>query len=145
MITMAQSFRLKQKSDWDAALSNPATRTLSAEKLIGHWVNTDPATRGIASILIEKNGDNFDVSATGVGVGGLIEWPRTRALALANLEEEAGQRAFALGVDFEFEFMKAETYLRVNKGVLVVVLFVTFKDGSARSNYVNREFFYRQN
>jgi hypothetical protein len=145
MITMAQSFRVKQKSDWDAALSNPATRTLSAEKLIGQWVNTDPATRGIASILIEKNGDNFDVSATGVGVGGLIEWPRTRAVALANLEEEAGQRAVALGVDFEFGFMKAETYLRANKGVLVIVLFVTFKDGSARSNYVNREFFYKQN
>jgi hypothetical protein len=67
-----------------------------------------------------------------------------RAIALANLEEEAGQRAVSLAADFELGFMRAETYLRVNKGVLVIVLFVTFRDGSGRSNYLNREFFYRQ-
>jgi hypothetical protein len=63
---------------------------------------------------------------------------------LANLEEEAGQRAVALAADFDLGFMRAETYLRVNKGVLVIVLFVTFRDDSGRSNYLNREFFYRQ-
>jgi hypothetical protein len=40
--------------------------------------------------------------------------------------------------------MKAETYIRVNKGVLVIVLFISFRDGSKRSDYVNREFFYRK-
>ena len=39
--------------------------------------------------------------------------------------------------------MKAETYLRVNKGVLVIVLFNSFRDQSGRSDYVTREFFYR--
>jgi len=67
-----------------------------------------------------------------------------RATALANLEEEAGQRAVALSADFDLRFMRAETYLRVNKGVLVIVLFVTFQDNSGRSNYLNREFFYRR-
>ncbi len=50
----------------------------------------------------------------------------------------------ALAADFDFGFMIAETYLRVNKGVLVIVLFVTFRDDSGRSNYLNREFFYRR-
>jgi hypothetical protein len=66
-----------------------------------------------------------------------------RAKALANLEEEAGQRAIALAATFDFGFMTAETYFRVNKGVMVIVLYVTFGDDSGRSNYVNREFFYR--
>jgi hypothetical protein len=39
--------------------------------------------------------------------------------------------------------MTAETHVRVNKGVLVIVLYVTFHDDSGRSNYLNREFFYR--
>jgi hypothetical protein len=39
--------------------------------------------------------------------------------------------------------MRAETYLRVNKGVLVIVAYYIFLDDSRRSNYVNREFFYR--
>jgi hypothetical protein len=62
---------------------------------------------------------------------------------LANLEEEAGQRTGALMATFEFGFMRAETHIRINKGVLVVVLFATFLDDSGRSNYLNREFFYR--
>jgi hypothetical protein len=49
-----------------------------------------------------------------------------------------------LAADFDLGFMSAETYLRVNKGVLVIVLFVTFHDDSGRSNYLNREFFYRR-
>ncbi|HVG22240.1 MAG TPA: hypothetical protein VNI02_24600 [Blastocatellia bacterium] len=117
---------------------------LSADKLTGRWVNTSPETQGIAEIVIEHDGDHFFVSVMGVGDGGLIAWPRMNATRLANLEEEAGQRALAFAVNFDFGFMKAETYLRVNKGVLVIVAYYTFLDGSMRSNYVNREFFYRR-
>src|SRR5262245_34618049 len=140
---MVETFQFKQSGDLDPALSDPAAANLSGDKLIGQWINTDPGTRGIASILIEREGDGFRVDIKGVGLNGLIDWPSTRARTLANLEEEAGQRAVALSADFDLGFMKAETYLRVNKGVLVIVLFVTFHDDSGRSNYLNREFFYR--
>jgi hypothetical protein len=140
---MTQTFEFKQSYHLNPALTDPATRTLNVDKLTGRWVNTDPGTKGLAEILIEQAGDGFNVAAVGVGADGPIAWPVTRATALANLEEEAGQRALALAVTFEFGFMKAETYLRVNKGVLVIVLFCTFTDDSGRSSYVNREFFYR--
>jgi len=117
---------------------------LNAEKLLGRWVNTNLETQGVAEIIIEQEGERFSVSVVGVGADGPIQWPKSRATALANLEEEAGQRALALSATFDFDFMRAETYLRVNKGVLVIVLFNTFRDHSGRSNYVNREFFYRQ-
>ena len=141
---MTQTFEYKQSYHLNPALTDPATRTLNADKLTGRWVNTDPATQGVAEILIEQEGGVFKVGAVGVGADGPIAWPVTRGTALANLEEEAGQRALALAVTFKFGFMTAETYLRVNKGVLVIVLFCTFTDGSGRSNYVNREFFHRQ-
>ena len=45
---------------------------------------------------------------------------------------------------FELGFMRAETHMRINKGVFVIVLFATFLDGSGRASYLNREFFYRE-
>lgn len=141
---MTRTLEFKQSSHLDPALSDPATRTLNADMLIGRWVNTKSETRGIAEIVIKQDGEEFSVSAVGVGADGPIAWPPTRARVLANLEEEAGQRAVALAATFEFGFMTAETYLRINKGVLVIVLFNTFRDDSGRLNYVNREFYYRQ-
>ena len=141
---MTQTFEFKQSSHLDPALTDPATRTLHPDRLIGRWVNTNRETRGIAECTIELEGGHFRVSVAGVGAEGPIDWPRTTAKVLANLEEEAGQRAVALAATFDFGFMRAETYIRVNKGVLVIVLYITFLDDSGRSNYLNREFFYRQ-
>jgi hypothetical protein len=141
---MNQTPEFKMSGQLDPALSNPATRTLHADKLIGRWLNTNMETQGVAEITIARVGERFFVSVLGIGENGLIAWPKAKATALANLEEEAGQRALALAVEFDFGFMRAETYLRVNKGVLVIVAYYIFLDGSQRSNYVNREFFYRQ-
>jgi len=141
---MTQTFEFRQKSHLDPALGEAGWQTLNAATLIGRWLNTDPGTRGLAELTIKKDGELFGISAIAAGASGPIEWPLTAAKALANLEEEAGQRAVALEVTFDFGFMKAAAHIRVNKGVLVIVVFHTFSDNSGRSNYVNREFFYRQ-
>ena len=132
----------KQNGHLDSALLDPATVS-RAEKLIGRWINTNPDTQGIAECEIQREGDQFTIRISGVGADGPIAWPIALTKALANLEEEAGQRTIALAATFEFGFMKSEIYIRVNKGVLVIVLFNTFQDDSGRSNYLNREFFYR--
>ena len=134
----------KQSGHLDPALTDPLTKTLKSDRLIGRWLNTNPETQGIAECVIKQDGDVFIVEVLGAGPDGPIQWPTCRTRPLANLEEEAGQRAFALSARFDFEFMTAETYIRVNKGVLVIVLFASFRDGSKRSDYVNREFFYRR-
>jgi hypothetical protein len=140
---MDKTLAFKQTSDLHPALSDPATKTLNAGNLVGRWLNTDSATKGIAEIVIEQDGGQFYVSAVGVGADGPISWPRTRAQALANLDEEGGQRSIVLAANFDFGFMKAETYFRVNKGVMVIGLVNVFLDQSGRSNYINREFYYR--
>jgi hypothetical protein len=141
---MTQTLEFKQSGHLDPALCDPAARTLHADKLTGRWLNTNAGTKGVAEIVIERDGERFTVGVVGVGANGPIEWPKVEATVLANLEEEAGQRAVALAATFDFDFMRAESYLRVNKGVLVIVLFNTFLDDSGRSNYVNREFYYRR-
>lgn len=138
------NLEFRQNGHLDSALLDPAT-TARAEKLIGRWVNTNHDTKGIATCEIKRDGDELTIDLAGVGADGPIAWPTVRTKALGNLEEEAGQRTIALAPSFEFGFMKSETYIRVNKGVLVIVLFNTFQDDSGRSNYLNREFFYRVN
>lgn len=133
----------KQSGHLDPALTDPATRKLRSDKLTGRWLNTNPDTQGIIECEIKEDGERFRIHVTGAGPDGPIWWPMCRAEPLANLEEEAGQRTFALSANFDFPFMTAETYIRVNKGVLVIVLFASFRDGTKRSDYVNREFFYR--
>ena len=140
---MTQTFEFKQSSHLNPALSDAAARALNADKLTGRWLNTNHETQGIAEIIIEHDGEHFNVSAVGVGADGPVQWPVTRAKVLANLEDVAGQRAVALAVNFDFGFMRAETHIRVNKGVVVIVLFNTFEGEGGRSSYVNREFFYR--
>jgi hypothetical protein len=139
---MNNTLQFKQSGQLDPALLDPAT-VANAEKLLGRWLNTNRETHGIAECEIQRDGDRFNIKISGAGVDGPITWPTARVKALANLEEEAGQRTIALAANFEFGFMKSETYIRVNKGVLVIVLFNTFQDESGRSNYLNREFFYR--
>ena len=139
---MSHSLEFKQTGHLDPALLDPAAAS-NVEKLLGRWANTNHETRGIAECEIQRDGDQFSIQVFGAGDDGPIAWPKVRTKALANLEEEAGQRTIALAARFEFGFMKSEIYIRVNKGVLVIVLYNTFQDDSGRSNYLNREFFYR--
>ena len=111
--------------------------------LLGHWLNTNRETRGIAECVVAQEDEGITVSITGVGDNEPVPWPKARGIVLANLEEEAGQRTIALLADFDLGFMTVATHIRVNKGVLVIVLYATFRDDSGRSNYLNREFFYR--
>ncbi len=119
------------------------TTTGNPASVLGRWLNTNRETRSIAECVVAEDKDGITVSITGVGDKEPLPWPKARATVLANLEEEAGQRTIAMMAAFDLGFMTAETHIRVNKGVLVVVVYATFQDKSGRSNYLYREFFYR--
>src|SRR5260370_5267454 len=112
---MTNTLEFKQNSHLNPALSEPAARALNAGKLIGRWLNTDPETEGLAEIVIQLDCDHLVVGAVGVGGDGPIEWPRTNAKPLANLEEDAGQRAVSIAVTFDFGFMTPGTNIHLNK------------------------------
>lgn len=132
----------RQKSHLHPDLLDPVAANLDDDKLLGRWINTNRETRGIRECTVARDDDGISVTITGAGEDGPLRWPTARATPLANLEEEAGQRTMALTATFDLGFMRADTHLRINKGVFVIVLFATFLDDSGRANYLNREFFY---
>jgi hypothetical protein len=44
---------------------------------------------------------------------------------------------------YDFDFMRMFLAANMNKGLLIIASYNTFRDGSGRSNYFSREFFYR--
>ena len=97
MDDMTEPLEFKAIGHRDPALLDPVTVS-RAEKLIGRWVNTNPDTQGIAACEIQRDGDQFFINISGAGADGPIAWPTVRTKALANLEEEAGQRTIALAL-----------------------------------------------
>jgi hypothetical protein len=140
---MDKSLEFNQIGDLDPALTGSSDDLFDSTKFVGHWLNTNRNTKGIAECSIAPSGEQLAITILGAGNDAPIIWPTVPAHLLANLEEEAGQRSGALAAVFQFGFMDAEVYIRVNRGVLVIVLHATFHDGSGRTNYVNREFFFR--
>lgn len=117
-------------------------KTGNVASVLGRWLNTNRKTPAIAECTVAQDKDGITVTVIGAGDKEGEPWPVARPTILANLEEEAGQRSVALMAKFDFGHMVADTHMRVNKGVFVIVVYATFKDGSGRSNHLYREFFY---
>ena len=115
-------------------------KTGNVASLLGRWLNTNRDTPAIAECTVTQDKDGITVQVIGADKE---PWPVGRPSVFANLEEEAGQRSVALMATFDLGDMIADTHMRVNKGVFVIVVYATFKDGSDRSNHLYREFFYR--
>ena len=116
-------------------------KTGNVASVLGRWLNTNRDTPTIAECTVTQDEDDLNVQV--VDARDNEPWPIARPTILANLEEEAGQRSVALMATFDLDDMIADTHMRVNKGVFVIVVYATFKDGSGRSNHLYREFFYR--
>jgi hypothetical protein len=75
------------------------------------------------------------------GAGAPRDWGKVVAVPHAG-GVDAHDLAGFLAV-YDFDFMQMSLAANVNKGLLIIASYNTFRDGSARSNYFSREFFYR--
>ena len=90
---------------------------------------------------ITADDDGLIIHAFGACAPPFCDWGEVRGRIFADAVTSKRGLAFSAVYDFGFK----ETYLqaKVKKGVLVVANLNRFKDGSPRSNYFSREFFYR--
>ena len=132
------SMRFEDTPDLDGPMPQGS---VDPSPFLGDWLTTNSATRGIARLAITADDDGLIIHGFGACPPSLVDWQEARGIIFADGVTSKKGLAFSAVYDFRFK----ETYLqaKVKKGVLVVANLNRFKDGSARSSYFSREFFYR--
>ena len=109
---------------------------------VGNWINTNESARHkIARVVMKVKDGILIVHAYGDCSPDLCDWGEVEADVFA--DSIASDVAMSFSAVYDFGFM--ETYLQSNikHGTLVIASCNKFKDGSGRSNYYTREFFYQ--
>ncbi len=115
---------------------------LDHSSLLGRWRNTNARSRGIVSIEIYDRGEVLGIRAFGAGDTGVVNWGETAARTYG--KDWHSTDAMAFSACFAFDSMRCYFQANVKQGVLVVAYFTIFHDGSGRSNYFSREFYYKE-
>jgi hypothetical protein len=121
--------------------NTPSTHSIIPEPLLGTWKNTNPATRGIASAILTRQGEQIVVRIVAAGSPDSYDWGKTAASLFA--ADTSCAEAMAFSAFYDFGFMETQLQAHVRQGVLIIAKFDRFKDNSGRSNYFTKEFFYR--
>ncbi len=131
----------------DAARAAPASGPLDVSPLLGHWINTNPDSRGIVRFVLGSRDGVLTVRAFGAGMtegGGEAEkdWGEVDAERIFT-DGLASDNVMSFTARYDFGFLESHLQANMNLGLLVVAGFNTFKDGSGRSSYFSREFYHR--
>src|SRR5205807_2173375 len=132
-----------QPSGLEAPITATGSRQLDVGSLLGRWRNTNSSSLGIATIEICEREQSLGIRAYGVGESGAVDWGETLGSAYAKDCFSSDAMAFSSGFDSREIYCHLQA--NVKQGVLVVAYFTEFKDGSGRSNYFSREFYYKEN
>jgi hypothetical protein len=114
-----------------------ATASLDLGPLLGDWRNTNTAG-SIARIVCAPAGDGHIIVHCHSSIR---DWGAVAAPVFTFTFD--GKQAAAFSTVFDFGFEEVRLQANVKSGVLVVATFNQFRDQSRRSNYFDREFFYR--
>src|SRR2546423_6884271 len=125
------------RSDERLELGNP----IAPESLLGTWLNTNGATRGISKALLARKGTQVILRILAAGGQEHYDWGETNASFFA--ADIGSAEAMAFSAFYDFGFMETQLQAHVRQGVLIIAKFDRFKDNSGRSNYFSKEFFYR--
>ncbi len=114
--------------------------TVELSPLLGSWRNTYRRSKGIHRVVLARDGDRYMLHGWGVGCDD--DWGEVPVVPHATNVASLEPAGFLARYDFGF----SELSLAANeaKGLLIIASYSTFRDGSTRSSYFTREFFYRE-
>lgn len=114
---------------------------LDPTPFLGTWMNTNIASNGIVKIAMTRTDGIFTMQVFGACTPAPCDWGE--AVVDQFVESGGAHGGGAFSSFYDFEFMDSYLHGWIKLGVLVVVKFDRFKDGSGRSNRFSREFFYQ--
>lgn len=113
---------------------------LSLSGLLGTWMNTYRHSKCISHVTLTAREDGYYLHAH--GVGSPSDWGEIKVTPhAANVDSSV---ADAFWGQYDFGFLKMFLAANLNKGLLIIASYNSFNDGSDRSSYFARQFFYRK-
>lgn len=125
----------------DASARPNSGAQIDPAPLVGTWHSTNKATRGIIKLILAERNGVLTVQAFGAWESTPIDWGEAQGEAFAGgvgLGDGVGFKAF-----YDFGFLQTVMAAYLNKRILVVDTYNTFKDTSGRFNYFFRDHFYQ--
>jgi hypothetical protein len=109
--------------------------------LTGTWRNTNEKSNGIVTMEAEEDDGVLWLRMLGAGEDALLDWGRAPATVFFDRNDEGMEQPFTARWELGFMSVIVQGFLR--QGVLVILSFTEFHDGSPRSNYFSKEFFFQ--
>ena len=110
--------------------------------LLGSWINTNAATPGIAKVVVTDRAGGVSLRVFSANGPTPRDWGDADVEVLYSAGVHSSP-AMAFVARYDFDNLEARLEANLSLGLLVIASFNTFKDGSGRSDYFGREFFYR--
>ena len=125
------------KAASDERLKNDGAGGVDMSPLLGAWTNSNSQTEWIKSFTLGKKGSVFTIRVRGAREP--FDWGEVEAVPYM---DNIGELAFHAAYDLEaiHSLLAANT----NKGLIIIAAFNRFKKGGGRSNFLCREFYYRE-
>jgi hypothetical protein len=132
-MAVLQFMRIDEQTEADAPIGK--------DPLLGTWLNTNKATRGIARAVLAAKSNQVTLRIFAAGSPESIDWGETPASIFA--ADASSTEAMGFSAFYDFGFMETQLQGHIRQGVLIIAKFDRFKDKSGRSDYFSKEFFYR--
>ena len=118
----------------------PGEKAIDLSPFIGNWVNTKKDTTGFVKLIVTNNDGKLRLRAFGASTQP-SDWGEVEAFGFSDSVDSHNGRAFS--ASYDTGAIEVALQGNLNLGLLVLVTFNRFKDGSGRANYICREFFHR--
>jgi len=125
-----------------AELANDGVdRTIDVAPFVGTWINTMRDTQGFTKLIVSSRDGKLFVRAFGASAPELCDWGEVEACAFSDRVDSRKGAGFS--AQYDTGSIEVAFQANMNLGLLVLLTFNRFKDGSGRANYICREFFHR--
>ena len=125
----------------EAPADSGSNQLIDLSPFVGTWINTKKDTTGFVKLVVSETDGRLVLRAFGSSSPELSDWGEVEAFAFSDGVETHNGRAFS--AVYTTGSIEVALQGNLNLGLLVLVSFNRFIDGSRRANYINREFFHR--
>jgi hypothetical protein len=136
------SIKFDDKPSQETEFADAHAPVVDLSHLLGTWINTCRETGSFSRFTLARSASGYLIEVLAATDGGPRGLGSTVVRPFAPNVNSGKADGFTAAYDFGFLEMSLAAYCA--KGLIVVSQYTHFKDDSARPDYFNREFFFKE-